>query len=77
MTIPEDEIEDEGYVPEPIGLCDGEVILFDPAEFESAFNAYGVMASNGCLFYLCKDARKWVNVEDFGRPAKASVRKVQ
>ena len=79
--IPEDDIDTdedgESYEPEAISLADGEAILFDPAEFEEAFNAFGAMFSNGCLFYLDKDSRRWVNVEDHGKPRPTSVRKMQ
>ena len=68
--------DDESYIPEAIGLADGEVILFDPAEFEADFDAYGVMVREGCLFYLDKETKRWVNVEDHGKP-RAPLRKVQ
>ena len=68
--------EDETYVPELASLADGEVLLFDPVEVEAAFNAYAVMFTDGCLFYLCKETRKWVNVEDYGQP-KPKLRQVQ
>lgn len=73
MSDPDD---DDGYTPEAIGLCDGEVILFDPTEFEVDFDAYGVMVREGCLFYLDKATKQWVNVENHGKP-RGNLRKVQ
>lgn len=68
--------EDETYTPELASLADGDVLLFDPVEFEAEFNAFAVMVKEGCLFYLCRDTRKWVNVEDYGQN-KPKLRKVQ
>jgi hypothetical protein len=65
--------EDEGYIPEPIGIAEGECIILDPAEFESKYNADAILLSNGTLFCLDKESRKWVNVESGNK----AVRRVQ
>jgi hypothetical protein len=71
----ENEEDDEGYIPEPIGISEGECIILDPAEFEMKYNADAILMSGGVLFYLEKDSRQWVNIET--KPGTRKVRSVQ
>lgn len=56
----------EVYEPEPVGLADGEALIFDKAEFEQEFNCYAAMVKDGGLYVLCKETRKWVLAEGRG-----------
>lgn len=70
MSTEPDDTEDEElaeYEPEPVGLSEGDVMIFDKAEFEQDFNCYAAMNSEGTLFVLCKDKRKWVPAEGRGQ----------
>jgi hypothetical protein len=60
--------DDEGevYEPEPVGLGDGEALIFDKAEFEQDFDCYAAMVRDGGLYVLCKQTRKWVLAEGRG-----------
>jgi hypothetical protein len=64
--LPEIELdmsEDEGYEPQPAGLSEDDVFIFDRAEFEEAFNCYAVMNRGGQLWVLDKDSRRWAVAE--------------
>ncbi|OGT59761.1 MAG: hypothetical protein A3E01_04675 [Gammaproteobacteria bacterium RIFCSPHIGHO2_12_FULL_63_22] len=57
---PEDEAEEtEEYVPEQVFVQGGSFVIFDMAEFEEAFNAYGCqMTEEGGLYVLDKTSKK-------------------
>lgn len=63
-----DEPEDDGdelefYEPQPVGLQDGDCLIFDHAEFAETFNAHAVQFKGGDMWVLDKDALQWVKVE--------------
>lgn len=60
--------EEEGYEPEPVGLNDGDIMIFDRFEFEAAFECYAAQNRNGHLFVLKKDTRKWECAEPEDKP---------
>lgn len=73
MNPEDDEIEQDDYVPEAVGLADGEFMIFDPLDFEMEFDCYAVTVRGNCLFVLCKQSRIWVPAEGRGSgPAKPS-----
>lgn len=67
--LPEDE-EIGRYEPIPAGLSDGDVLIFDPVDFEAAFNCYGLQLRENQLFVLCKETRRWVPAEGRGQEPK-------
>jgi hypothetical protein len=70
--IPEaDGLEDEaGYVPEPMGLSDGDLVIFDRAEFEQDFDCYAAINRGGQLFVLGKSDRHWRPAEQPANPRR-------
>jgi hypothetical protein len=70
---PDIEAEDDGaYEPQPMGLSDGDLVIFDRAEFEQDFNCYAAMSRDGQLWVLDRDTRKWATAEkpDASKPQK-------
>jgi len=71
-----DEPEDDGdelefYEPQPVGLQDGDCLIFDHAEFAETFNAHAVQFKGGDMWVLDKDSLTWVKVEP-QKPSKPS-----
>jgi len=65
MSEPDD---DEGpdievYEPMPVGMTDGDCLIFDPVEFAELFNALSVQFRGGDLWALDRDSLEWVKVE--------------
>jgi len=63
--------------PEPMAICDGEVVLFDPDGFRSKYNAVAVMVRDGGLFVLQEGERKFTNVEFINKKLADSVSAVK
>jgi len=64
-------------VPEPMAICDGEVVLFDPEGFRAKYSAVAVMVRDGGLFVLQEDADKFTNVEFINKKLAGSVSAVR
>ncbi|WP_426287510.1 hypothetical protein [Luteibacter sp. E-22] len=66
---------DDTYVPEPVALADGDVLIPDPVEFAEVTKSIASMVRGNDLFVLCRDTLRWVNVQDIHkqRTGKLSV----
>lgn len=59
--------------PEPMAICDGEVVLFDPDGFQSKYKAGAVMVRDGGLFVLQEGESKFTNVEFINKKLAGSM----
>lgn len=60
---PDDQDTIDPVAPAALGLADGEIVIFNTAEFEQDFNCYAAQMRGTDLFVLCKARLKWVNAE--------------
>jgi hypothetical protein len=71
MSPDEDHEDGDVYEPEPVSLVDGEVLIFDKADFEQEFNCFAARNLDGYVEVLCRGTRKWVPAEGRGsEPSK-------
>ena len=75
----EEEEEVEEYVPEQVFVQGNSFVIFDRAQFEEDFNAYGCqMTEEGGLFVLDKATKKLRPIDlDMSPSGRSNIKRVQ